>query len=137
MIPTNLTTNEVKNSAGTEEEFLRQSTEGRKVVFAKNGEVPNQPHRITVQHSEVGVGAALRRRSVVRVDKTVAGVSSNPRVVSAYVVVDLPVGDSADDDDFQDVLANLMSFVASTGADSTIKFDCSGYGAAALVGGSC
>jgi len=33
------------------------------------------------------------------------------------------------------VLAELMSFLASTGADTTIKFDGTGNGAAAILSG--
>jgi len=136
MLPTNLTTNEVKDSAGTEIEFLRLSTEGRKVVFVKSGELPNAPHRLTVSHSEVGVGSSLRRRSLIRFDKTVTGVSAVPRTVSAYAVVDAPVGDLSVDTEIKAVIANLISFIASTGADTTIKYDCTGNGASAMVGGS-
>jgi len=136
MLPTSLTTNEVKDAAGAEIEFARLSTEGRKVVFAKAGELPNAPHRIVVSHAETGVGAALRRRSLVRVDKTVAGVSGVPRTVSCYSVLDAPIGDLAVDTEIKAVVANLVSFVASTGADTTVKYDCSGTGASALVAGS-
>jgi len=136
MLPTNLTTNEVKNSSGTEVEFLRMSVLDRKLTFALNGELPNSPHRLTVSHSEVGVGSDTRRRSLVRFDKTVAGVSAQPRVVSAYAVVDVPSGDMAATTEIANVVAELISFLASTGADSTIKFDCTGNGAQALVTGS-
>jgi hypothetical protein len=73
---------------------------------------------------------------MIRIDKTVSGVSLAARTVSAYVVLDAPVGDLADADDIEDVIAELLSFCASTGADTTIKYDCSGNGAAALVAGS-
>jgi hypothetical protein len=136
MLPANLTTNEVKNAAGTEEEFLGLSTEGRKRIFAKSGETPNLPHRITVSHQETGTGVALRRRSLVRIDKTIAGASTDPRVVSAYVVCDIPVGDLAALTEPKAVLANLMSLVASLGASTTILYDCTGYGADALINGS-
>jgi len=136
MFPTNLTTNEVKNSSGTEVEFLRMSVVDRKLIFAKSGEVPDAPHRITVSHSESGVGVAARRRSLLRVDQTVSGASAAPRVISAYVVVDIPVGDITTYNDVKNVIANLISLLASTGADTTIKFDCSGYGATALSDGS-
>lgn len=136
MYPTNLVTNEVKNSAGTEEEFLRQSLEGRRLVFTKSGVAPNAPHLLTISHSEVGVGAARRRRSMLRVDKTVSGASGTQRVVSAYTVVDFPVGDLAASTDLGHVLANLISNLASTGADTTIKYDCTGFGALALLEGS-
>lgn len=136
MFPTNLTTNEVKDSAGAEEEFLRLSQVDRKLVFAKNGEAPNAPHRLTISHSETGAGVAARRRSLLRIDKTVTGVSGDPVVVSAYVVADIPIGDLAASTEPKKVLANLMSIFASTGANTTILFDCTGYGATALADGS-
>jgi hypothetical protein len=136
MLPANLVTNEVKNAAGTEEEFLRQYTSERKLIFAKSGEVPNLPHRITISHVETGSGDGLRRRSLVRVDKTIAGVSLLPRVVSAYVVVDIPVGDIATYTEPKNALANLVSLVASLGASTTILYDCTGYGADAVISGT-
>lgn len=135
MLPANLVTNEVKNAAGTEEEFLRLLQSERKLIFAKFGEVPNLPHRITVSHQETGTGVATRRRSVVRVDKTIAGSSTDPRVVSAYLVCDIPVGDIAAYTEPKAVLANLISLVASLGASTTILYDCTGYGADSLING--
>jgi len=136
MLPTNLTTNEVKDSSGTEVEFLRMSTEGRKVIFQKSGELPNAPSRLTVSHGEVGDGLTKRRRSLVRVDRTINGGSGTPRVVTAYVVCDFPVGDLASDAELKTALAYLLSFCASTGADTTVKYDCTGNGASALIAGS-
>jgi hypothetical protein len=136
MIPANLVTNEVKNAAGTEEEFLRQLQSDRKLVFAKSAETPNKPHRLTVSHQETGSGVALRRRSLVRLDKTILGVSTEPRVVSAYCVVDAPVGDLDATTEIKNALANLISFLASTGATTTILYDCTGYGADSVVNGT-
>jgi hypothetical protein len=136
MLPTNLTTNEVKDAASTEVEFNRISTEGRKVVFAKNGETPNLPYRLTVSHSEVGTGSSLRRRSMIRFDKTVAGVSLTSRTVSAYVVLDAPTGDLSADTEIKNIIANLLGLLATTGAATTVLFDCTGYGATSLVQGS-
>lgn len=136
MLPTTLNTNEVKNSAGTEEEFVRMSTEGRKLIFAKSGETPSAPHRLTVSHSEVGSADGRRRRSLVRIDKTVEGTSGTPRTVSCYVVVDAPVGDLATTAEIKNALANLLSFVASQGGTTTILYDCSGHGADSLCQGT-
>lgn len=136
MFPNNLTTNEVKDSAGVEVEFLRIASVDRSLTFAKSGESPNAPHRIKISHLETGSGASTRRRSVVRVDKTITGVSLAPRTVSAYVVVDAPIGDISATTDIKDTIANLLSLVASTGATTTILYDCTGYGADALTNGS-
>lgn len=136
MIPANLVTNEVKNAAGTEEEFLRQYTSERKLIFAKSGEVPNRPHRLTISHQETGSGVDLRRRSLVRIDKTIAGVSGVPRTISSYWVSDVPIGDIADYTEVKNANANLMSFMASQGATTTILYDNTGYGADAVTSGT-
>lgn len=136
MLPSNLTTNEVKNSAGTEVEFNRLSTADRSVVFAQVGEAPNAPHRLKVEHQENGVGSKRVRRSLVRVDKTVSGADGTPVVFSSYMVVVSPVGNIASLAEAKNVTAELMSFVASLGASTTILYDCTGYGADAAVNGS-
>jgi len=136
MLPTHLTTNEVKNAAGTEVEFLRFDAAGRTVEFQQSAETPNLEHRLKTSHQESGSGVNERRRSMARVDKTVAGVSGTPRRISWYLVGDIPTGDIANYDEVKNALAELLSFMASTGADTTIKFDCTGTGAACLVSGS-
>lgn len=138
MIPTTLNTNEVKNSAGTEQEFNRLSQEGRKLVFALNGETPSSPHRITISHGETGSGLSLRRRSLVRVDKTIAGQveTSSPMTITAYAVVDLPIGNMTAYAEATNVVANLVSFLASRGASTTILYDGTGCGAEALINGT-
>jgi hypothetical protein len=137
-LPANLTTNEVKNAAGTEEEFLQLSTDGRTRIFAKSGEVYSQPHRLTVSHQESGVGTAKRRRSVARVDKTIPGQVDTTKMVriTHYQVSDIPVGNLTSTTEVKNALANLISFMASLGASTTILYDCTGYGADALVNGT-
>lgn len=135
MLSNTLNTNEVKNAAGTEVEFSRLSTSTRATEFQQVAEAPNLPHRLKISHQETGNGITLRRRSLVRIDKTVAGASLTPRVVSAYIVLDAPVGDLAADTEIKNVLAELMSFCATTGAATTVLFDCTGNGASALVAG--
>lgn len=133
-----LNTNEVKDKAGTEVEFVRQRNTDRQVVYAKIAETPSQPYRLTVSHQETGSGLRLRRRSVVRVDKTViSGVdSATPVTPTAYIVVDAPVGALTTLDDVKNVLANVLSFCSTTGAATTVLFDCTGNGADALVNGT-
>lgn len=136
-LPTALNTNEVKNSAGTEVEFVRQDGgTGRKLVYQQVAETPNAPHRITFSHAETGSGADLVRRSLSRVDKTVTGVSGKPRIISFYEVGVIPVGDISTLDEVKNVQAELISLVASTGADTVVKFDCTGTAAAAVVNGT-
>lgn len=136
MLTNTLNTNEVKDRAGTEVEFSRLSTDARSTEFSQVAETPSAPHRIKISHLETGLGAKLRRRSLLRIDKTVNGVSGNPVVVSCYTVIDIPVGDLASYDEPKNALAELMSFLATTGAASTVLFDCTGNGANALITGS-
>lgn len=136
MLPNALNTNEVKNAAGTEVEFQRLISNDRTLTFAQVGELPNLEHRLKVSHQEAGTGSEMRRRSVTRVDKKVTGVSGKPRNIGGYIVLDVPVGDIADYTEAKNVLSEVMSFAASTGADTAIKFDCTGNGAAALISGS-
>ena len=135
MLSNTLNTNEVKNSAGTEQEFSRLSTSDRQTEFALISEVPNAPHRLKISHLETGSGSNKRRRSLVRVDKTIAGTDTAPVVVSAYIVVDIPVGNIGAMTEPKHVLANLISFCASLGASTTILYDCTGNGADALING--
>jgi hypothetical protein len=137
MLSNTLNTNEVKNAASTEVEFQRIASKDRTTEFGLISEVPSLPHRLKVSHQESGAGMKLRRRSVVRFDKTViSGVDSvTPVTVSAYAVLDAPVGAMSANTESTNVLAELMSFLATTGAGTTVLFDCSGNGASALISG--
>jgi len=138
MTPTSLNTNEVKNAAGSEVEFHQVSVgPGRTVTWAKIGELPNAEHRLKISHLELGSGTEQRRRSQVRLDLTVPGYTSGqPRVCSFYCVADIPIGDLNDYSTAKDACAELMSFLASKGLNTTILYDCTGYGADALVNGT-
>lgn len=138
MLANSLNTNEVKNSSGVEVEFDRQSSQGRTVVYAQKSESPAYPHRLKVSHQESGAGLRKRRRSVIRIDKTVLSSvdSATPVTVSAYCVLDTPEGALTTSAEPAHVLAELMSFLATTGAATTVLFDGTGTGAAALLAGS-
>lgn len=137
MLANTLNTNEIKDSAGTEIEFSRLSQSNRETVFAKIGETPSLPYRLSVKHLESGSGINKRRRSLVRFDKTVmSGVdATKPVVVSAYIVLDTPIGALTANTDPTNVVANLMSFCATTGAATTVLFDGTGNGAKTLLNG--
>lgn len=137
MLSNTLNTNEIKNAAGVEVEFTRLSQSDRSTVFAQVGEAPSSPHRLMLSHQESGTGMKKRRRSLVRFDKTViSGVDSvTPITVSAYVVLDIPVGAMTAATEASNVLAELMSFCATTGAATTVLFDCTGNGARELLNG--
>jgi len=132
-----LVTNEIKNAAGTEVEFTRLSSGDRKAEFAKISETPALPNRLLIAHTESGSGLSKRRRSVVRFDRTTAGeVDTTLNVKSSfYIVGDIPVGNLAAMTAPKDCLAQLISFVASLGASTTILYDCTGTGADALING--
>jgi hypothetical protein len=137
MLANTLNTNEIKNAAGTEVEFTRWSSGVRETEFKAILETPASPHRLSIKHAESGTGLNARRRSVVRFDKTVISSvdSVTPKVVSAYLVTDSPVGALTATTEMANVLAELMSFVASTGASTTILYDGTGNGAVCLLSG--
>lgn len=134
-----LVTNEIKNAAGTEVEFQRlgDGPTPRSTVFAQIGESPALQHRLNISHSESGSGVRKRRRSLIRFDKTVVSTVDlvTPVTVSAYAVVDAPIGALAASTEMSNVLAELMSFMASLGASTTILYDCTGNGAKVLLEG--
>lgn len=138
MLPTTLNSNEVKNAAGTEVEFGRISTSDRQLVFALLTEAPYTPHRITVSHNETGEGISRRRRSLVRVDKTIPGQVDTTKLVtvSFYAVADIPVGQMTATTEAAAVNAELISLLASQGVNTTILYDGTGYGSAALINGT-
>lgn len=135
MLSNTLNTNEIKDASAAEVEFARISTNGRTTEYAKISETPNAPYRLKISHLETGLGADLRRRSLVRFDKTFAGASTTPRTVSAYLVVDAPIGDMSASTELKNVIANVLSFCASLGASTTILYDCTGNGADVCVNG--
>jgi len=137
MLTNTLNTNEVKNAAGTEVEFTRLSIGDRKTEFAMISETPALPNRLTISHQETGTGLNRRRRSVVRFDRTTAGeVDTTVNVKSScYLVADLPIGNLAASTAPKAVLAQLIAFVASLGASTTILYDCTGNGADCLING--
>jgi hypothetical protein len=137
-LPTTLNTNEVKNSAGTEQEFGRLSQSDRQLVFNLLTEAPYTPHRITCSHTETGSATKRRRRSVVRVDKSIAGQvdTTVTEKISCYTVIDAPVGNMTTTTELANVVANLNSFMASLGASTTILYDGTGSGSAVLINGT-
>jgi len=137
MLVNTLNTNEIKNALGTEVEFDRLSIGARTTEYKSIVETPALPNRLIISHQETSTGVNRRRRSVVRFDKTVAGEVDMLTTMkgSAYVVLDIPIGLSTTTGLPKDLLAQLMSFVASLGASTTILYDGSGNGATALITG--
>lgn len=137
MLSITLNTNEIKNASAAEVEFQRLAAEGRTVEYAQITEPPNLPHRLKISHQESGSGLNRVRRSVVRFDKNVQSTVDTTKtcVVSAYAVLSAPVGALGAQTEFANVLAELMSFLATTGSGTTVLFDGTGNGAAALISG--
>lgn len=135
-LPVDLTTNEVKDRAGAEVEFLHFSCEGRAHIYQKKDANPSLQQILRVEHAESGAGSEKVRRSVVRVDVPVTGTSGKIRKVSAYKVIVIPVGDVADLNAAKDASAMLDSFCATTGAATTVLFDGSGNGNYAAINGT-
>jgi hypothetical protein len=132
-----LNTNEIKDRTGAEVEFTQISLGARESKYKAVLELPAYPSRLTIKHSETGSGVGLRRRSLIRFDKTVIGMvdATKPSTYSAYAVIDYPVGNATSNTTMTDVLAYLMSFAASLGASTTILYDGTGNGARALLAG--
>jgi hypothetical protein len=84
----------------------------------------------------VSSGVDERRRSALQFRKEAAGVSGVERAHVITVTVDCPIGDIADYTVTKDLMAEVLSFCASLGASTTILYDCTGNGAAALVNGT-
>jgi hypothetical protein len=138
MLANTLNTNEIKNSAGTEVEFQRISQgPNRETVYAQITETPSLPHRLSIKHVESGSGINLRRRSLVRFDKSVASTVDSTKTVtiSAYAVLDTPAGALLANTEPTHVIAELNSFLSSLGASTTILYDGTGNGAVTLLSG--
>jgi hypothetical protein len=137
MLANTLVTNEIKNASGVEIEFQRTKQGEGWSEYAQIGELPSQPHRMRISHQETGSGVNRRRRSVVRFDRTYQSYYDTTRFVkdSAYIVIDRSIGDQSDDAWPKLLLANIMSFCATTGAGTTVLFDGTGTGASNLLSG--
>lgn len=137
MLSDSLNTNEVKDKLGSEVEFTRLAISDRSTEFAKVGEAPSLHHRLSIKHQETGAGLKLRRRSVDRIDKTVMSDvdPTLPVTISGYIVLDSPVGALNTSTEMANVLAELTSFVATTGG-TTLLYDGTGNGAKTLLEGS-
>lgn len=138
MLSNTLNTNEVKNASGTEIEFQHLDGVGRKRIFAKIGENPSLQHRLSISHAETGLGLKLVRRSAVRFDYQVLSERDlvTPVTCSFYTVGVIPVGHLTAYTAPTLCAANLMSFLCTTGAGTTVLFDGTGNGMAAILNGS-
>lgn len=134
-LPVVLNTNEVKNAAGTEVEFTRSGGQGMTVEYTQINAPPNRDHLIRLANQVLGTGEEERRRSNLKITKEVTGVSGKVRTIIWSLTMDIPIGDIADYTEPKNVMAEGLSFCATTGAATTVLFDCTGYGADAIVNG--
>lgn len=136
MLATTLNTNEIKIAAGTEIEFQRLSSLGRMVEYGLINEPPSLKHRMILSHTETGTGIKLRRRSLLRFNKTVVSTVDliTPCTISCYTVYDLPVGAFLVNTEFYNVAAELASFSSTLGG-TTLLYDGTGNGTRELVQG--
>lgn len=139
MLANHLNTNEVKNAAGTEVEFLRfDAGQPRKLIFAKSGETPAFEQRLDIAHVETGAGLRRRRRSRfgVRIGHISSVDSLTPTFTLGYMVLDSPIGAITDYTYPTLACAYLGSFGWSLGATTTILYDGTGNGCASLINGT-
>jgi hypothetical protein len=131
-------TNEIKDAAGTEVEYALLSTNGSKSILKKVGESPAYSDRLTLSHQETGTGLAKRRRSLVRFDLYAAGQvdATVPAGASAYLVLDIPIGNQTSNALVLGALARLGSFVFTLSGNTTFLRDGTGTGAVVLLDGS-
>lgn len=137
MLSNTLSTNEIKNAAGTGVTFDRRSISDRATEF-RNTANPSQPKVLSIAHEEIGVGLKKRRRSKVAFEITsISTVDSiTPIVTKVYQVTDAPIGAITANTVTLEALAYMNSFMASLGANTTILYDGTGNGAVAVLNGS-
>lgn len=136
MLPANLTTNEVKNSSGTEVEFLRIRANERQVTFSKSGAAPNLDNTVGISHTVLGTGVDERRRTAILGYMEVTGASGEKRVIRVNHTYDIPIGDIASYADVYTLDAQVGSFVYLDGTGTTFLFAGTGTGASAAILGT-
>lgn len=137
MLPDTLNANQIKDKAGAGvNTFESVNDEGRTRLFRNTAAAYNRPHELAIKHRETGVGLKLIRDSVIICSLVVTGDDGNPVKVEYLQRLRVPMGNLASQDPVKEVIANGLSFSATTGAASTVLFDGTGNGAIALRNGS-
>jgi hypothetical protein len=140
-LPQNLNTNEIKSAAGAEVEFTRSGglpNKPNSVRFIYAGASPAYPITMYVSHEETGSGLTLVRKSLVSFDRTIAGqidITKQARI-RMYGVLINPIGQLSSLTAPTEVMANFNSFMSSLGASTTILYDGTGSGSAAMLAGT-
>lgn len=134
MLSNTLNTNEIKDASGAEVEFERIAIDNASTTFKQVDEDITTPNRMSISHQHVGSGVNAVRRSLVRFDLSVVNSTTGQKgVCSAYCNLVVPEGMLENMNAPTKVLAQLVSFVASLGASTTILYDGTGNGAASLL----
>jgi hypothetical protein len=136
MLPLNLTTNEVKNSSGTEVEFHRIKANDRLVTYSKVGAAPNLDNLLSVSHTVLGSGVDERRRTAILGYLEVTGASGVKRIIRVNHTYDIPIGDIASYADVITLDAQVGSLTYLDGTGTTFLFAGTGVGASAAVNGT-
>lgn len=133
-----LNTNEIKNYSGVEVEFSRYTIGPTSTEFRAIAASPSLTPVLKIGHTESGKGIDRIRRSVVRFDYPAIGqVDINKSCMSSFYTVGVvPIGQLTDFNIPKMPLAFLMSFLATTGAGTTVLFDGTGNGAKVVLEGS-
>lgn len=139
-LPINLNTNEVKDRAGTEVEYLWREDLGRAREWMKSGEQPAYPMRIKIQHREVGKPGSpslVRQSNLLTTDTVVSQVDTvTPTQIRFSTTAYVPIGHLTDLNAVKDAGAKHISMLASLGASTTILYDNTGTALAALTNGT-
>lgn len=137
MLANLLPSGSVRNAAGAAIEFERISQSDRDTVFAQVNESPALKNRLSIKHTETGSGVNRRRRSVVRFDKDIVSTvdATKTVTVSAYSVLDAPVGAVTTNAEIVGIVAYLSGFLASLGT-TTLLYNGTGNGQVCLIQGS-
>lgn len=137
MLTNTLSTNEIKNAAGTGVTFDRRSISANSTEF-RNTANPSQPKVLSIAHEEIGSGLKKRRRSKIRFDVTsISTVDTvTPVTTGGYFVLDNPIGAVTANTVANEVIAYMLSFLGSLGASTTILYDGSGNGSVVVLNGS-
>lgn len=133
-----LNTNEIKNAAGTEVEFQRLRTGDWSSEFAVITESPAFPYRMKISHQEIGSGNTKRRRSNITFSTVTTGAldATKTKRDTCSLTIDRMIGNENDSGAVvKALIANMLSFVGTTGAATTVLFDCTGTGASNLLSG--
>lgn len=135
MLNNTLNTNEIKNTAGTAQIFERvRLGPGNTTQFKLSAETLGNPYRLDVKHERVGKGQDERRRSAIIFSATDEDVADGTKYQTrCTLTIDQPTGRADDNTTLAILIANMLSFCATTGAGTTVLFDGSGNGAKVLL----